>query len=67
MVDKDVKNWGGGKMSEKREILKKISITINIQYLQRYRFMTHIHVCATHSFHIQQEEGGWGVGWSESH
>ena len=45
MVDKDVKNWGGGKMSEKREILKKISIPINIQYLQRYRFMTH--VCAT--------------------
>ena len=65
MVDKDVKNWGGGKMSEKREILKKISITINIQYLQsRDRFMTHI--CATVSM-IQQEEGGWGVGWSESH
>ena len=64
MVDKDVKNWGGGKMSEKREILKKISIPINIQYLQRYRFMTH--VCATVSM-IKSEEGGWGVGWSESH
>ena len=58
MVDKDVKNWGGGKMSEKREILKKISITINIQYLQRYRFMTH--VCAT-VFMIQSEEVGCGV------
>ena len=29
MVDKDVKNWGGRKMSEKREILKKMSISIN--------------------------------------
>ena len=34
MVDKDVKNLGGGKMSDKRKILKKISIPINIQYLQ---------------------------------
>ena len=60
MVDKDVKNWGGGKMSEKREILKKISITIDIQYLQsRYRCMTH--VCATVSMN-QQEEGGWAWG-----
>ena len=57
MVDKDVKNWGGGKMSENREICKKFSNQINIQYLQsRYRFMTH--VCATHSFH-DPVRGGW--------
>ena len=60
MVDKDVKNWGGGKMSEKREICKKFSNQINIQYLQsRYRCMTH--VCATVSMN-QPEEVGVGCG-----